>query len=107
MLNGGASYCNKFIQNPSRPQVELYNRVKELFPSAILNYQFIELNYSLDIAIPELKIWFESDGTYWHQNTEKDLMRQRKIENFGWKCIRYASNNISEVPNIDTIKIDI
>ena len=66
MLNGGSSYILSFVQNPSKPQVELYNRIKIIYPSAVLNYPLYELNYSLDIAIPELKIWFESDGSYWH-----------------------------------------
>jgi hypothetical protein len=107
MLKGLASYCNKFIQNPSKPQVEIYDRVKELYPSAILNFPIMELNYSLDIAIPELKIWIESDGSYWHQDKEKDLERQKKIENLGWKCIRYLANSILDVPDVEKIKIDI
>lgn len=107
MLNGGAAYCNQFIQNPSKPQIELYNKIKELFPSAIINYALIELNYSLDVAIQELKIWFESDGSYWHLDDEKDLIRQRKIEELGWKCIRYKADTIKEVPDKNTILKDI
>lgn len=107
MLNGGAAKANSGIQNPSKPQVELYNIVKELFPSAILNYPLIELNYSLDIAIPDLKIWIESDGSWWHKNKEKDLERQRKIENLGWKCIRYVADIIKDVPTLEKVKEDI
>lgn len=107
MLRGGASYANSFIQNPSKPQVELYNRVKELYPTAILNYPLFELNYSLDIAIPELKIWIESDGSWWHQDPKKDLERQIKIESLGWKCIRYKIDYTKDVPNFDQIKKDI
>lgn len=107
MLNGQASYMNSFIQNPSKPQIELYKRVKNIYQNSILNYPLIELNYSLDVAIPDLKIWFESDGTYWHQDKEKDLERQRKIEKLGWKCIRYKSNNVKEVPSNDQIIKDI
>ena len=107
MLNGGAAYANSFLANPSKPQVELYNRIKIIYPSAVLNYPLYELNYSLDIAIPELKIWFESDGSYWHQDKEKDLIRQRKIENLGWKCIRYSANSIKEVPTVEKVKEDL
>lgn len=107
MLNGGAVYVQSFIKNPSKPQVELYNRIKELFPSAILNYPFYPFNYSLDVAIPELKIWFESDGSYYHQDKEKDLKRQIKIEVLGWKCIRYKANSVREVPALEKIKEDI
>ena len=107
MLDGEAVRIQSFIKNPSKPQVELYNRVKELYPTAILNYPLYELNYSLDIAIPDLKIWFESDGSWWHQNKEKDLERQRKIENLGWKCIRYKADFIKDIPELEKIKEDI
>ena len=62
LLSGQAAYMNSCIKNPSVPQVELYNVIKEIYSSAILNYPC--LNYSLDIAIPELKIAIESDGSY-------------------------------------------
>jgi hypothetical protein len=101
MLNGGASYLNKFIKNPSKPQVDLYNKVKELYSSAILNYEC--LNYSVDIAIPNIKVVIEYDGSWWHQDKEKDLERQRKIEGLGWKFIRYKD----KVPSIENLIEDI
>jgi hypothetical protein len=107
MLKGGAIHALSFISNPSKPQVELYNRIRVLYPNSILNYPCYELNFSLDIAIPELNIWFESDGSYWHQDKEKDLKRQEKIENLGWKVIRYKIDYIKEVPTIEQIKQDI
>lgn len=110
MKNGKAVYMNTFISNPSAPQVELYNKIKSIYPSAILNYPCYMENksYSLDVAIPELKIWFESDGTYWHHNSKKDLERQKRIESLGWKCIRYYPvDNINQVPSLDRIKNDI
>ena len=108
MLDGQASYMNSFIKNPSKPQVELYNRIKTLYPSAILNFHLSSLNFSLDVAIPDLKIYFESDGSWWHKDKEKDLERQIKIELFGWKLIRYYPvDNIKQVPSIDQIKKNI
>ena len=112
MLNGGAVHAISFVRNPSKPQVELFNRIKELYPNAKINYPFYrgegESNYSLDVAIPEHMIWFESDGTYYHQDKEKDMIRQRNIEKLGWKCIRYYPVDfVSQVPSIEQIKIDI
>jgi hypothetical protein len=101
MLNGGAAYTQSFIRNPSKPQVNLYNKVKELYPSAILNYEC--LNYSVDIAIPNIKVVIEYDGSWWHQDKEKDLERQRKIEGLGWKFIRYKD----KVPSIENLIEDI
>ncbi len=101
MLGGGASYANSFVKDPSKPQTEVFRLVKQIFPSAEINYPF--LNKSLDVAIPELKIWFEYDGNYWHPNKEKDLQRQKLIEEQGWKCIRYKDF----VPTEEQLRSDI
>ncbi|OGM08454.1 hypothetical protein A2Z67_06030 [Candidatus Woesebacteria bacterium RBG_13_36_22] len=87
MLKGGAAHANSFNRNPSKPQVKLFNLVRELYEGAILNNPC--LNYSIDIAIPSLMVAIEYDGSYYHQDTEKDKKRQQEIENQGWKFIRY------------------
>ncbi len=95
MLKGGAAYLNSFIKNPSKPQLKIYEIVKKNYPSAILNYPF--LNYSLDIAIPELSIVIEYDGAYWHTDKEYDLKRKDRIESFGWKVIKYCGEPKKDV----------
>jgi hypothetical protein len=111
MLDGGAAYAGSFVRNPSKPQVELYNRVKELYPSAEMNYPIYrgkgKHSYNLDVAIPELKIWFESDGLYYHKDKDYDLKREEEIKELGWKIIRYIADNIKQVKSIDQIKSDI
>lgn len=107
LLSGQAAYMNSFIKNPSKPQVELYNRVKQIYSSAILNYPFLDLNFTVDIAIPDLKIIIESDGSWWHQDKEKDLERQRKIEQLGWKFIRYKADFIKNIPSAEKVSEDI
>jgi len=107
MLDGFGAYVSSFNKNPSKPQVELYSRIKKIFPTAILNYVFFDLNLTADIIILEHKIIIESDGEYWHQDKEKDLIRQKKIEYKGFTFIRYIINCVSEVPSIDKIKEDI
>lgn len=107
MKSGMSARANSFIANPSKPQVKLYNIVKSFFESTILNYSLVDLNYSLDIAIPDLKIWIESDGLYWHKDKEKDIERENKIQNLGWKCIRYVCNTIKDVPPPEQIYFDI
>jgi len=101
MLNGGAAYANSFVQNPSGPQVELFNLVKEDHPNSILNYQV--LNFSIDIAIPNLKIAIEYDGSYWHQDQESDNKRQKEIEDQGWTFLRYRDY----VPSKEELEKDI
>ena len=98
MLNGGAAYANSFVKNPSKPQIELFKLVKLLHPEAILNYP--SLNRSIDIAIPDQMIAIEYDGSYWHQDQEADLKRQKELENIGWKFLRYEDH----VPSINELK---
>ena len=107
MGKNGASYVSSFVKNPSKPQVELYNRVKELYPTAEINYPIRKINKCLDVAIPNLKIWFESDGSYWHQDKEKDSERQKKVEELGWTVIRYEADYIKDVPSKNQIKEDV
>lgn len=101
MKNGQAAYMNSFIKNPSKPQVELFNIVKGIYPNAKLNYQI--LNYSVDIVIKEIKLAIEYDGSYWHKDKEKDNLRQNKIMNEGWNFLRYRDR----VPDKDELVRDI
>lgn len=101
LLNGGAAYLNSFIKNPSKPQLELFNIIKEIYPTAIMNYQI--LNYSVDIAIPQIKLAIEYDGSYWHPDKEKDDLRQNKIMCEGWRFLRYKDR----VPTKDEIIKDM
>ncbi len=101
MLNGQAAYMNSFIKNPSKPQVELYKLAKLIDPDAIIN--FPSLNYSIDIAIPDQMIAIEYDGSYWHQNKEVDIKRQKELELIGWKFLRYQDY----VPMIKELKSDL
>jgi hypothetical protein len=101
MLNGKAAYLLSFVTNPSKPQVDLFNLTKSIYPSAVLNYP--SLNFSIDIAIPNLNIAIEYDGSYWHKNKKSDLKRQEILEKEGWKFLRYIDN----VPSLKKLKKDI
>ena len=101
MLNGGASHARSFITIPSKPQIELYNIIKQLYLDAKLEYPI--LNFNVDIVIPSKKIAIEYDGSYWHQNKNYDKQRQEKIEKEGLKFLRY----IDEVPTLNKIKNDL
>jgi hypothetical protein len=86
-IYGYSAYANSCVKNPSKPQVELFNLTKSIYDDAVLNYSC--LNYSIDIAIPSLKVGIEYDGSYWHRDKGNDDKRQKEIETEGWKVIRY------------------
>jgi len=101
MLNGQAAYMCSFIKNPSKPQVELFDLVKRIYPQAILNYP--SLNRSIDIAIPNKWIAIEYDCWYWHQDKQADEIRQKELEGIGWRFLRYKDY----MPDIDKLKMDL
>ena len=96
----GGQNC-PYCKNPSKPQTELFNLVKEDHPEAILEYPC--LKYSIDIVIPNLKIAIEYDGSYWHQDKEYDDKRQKEIEEQGWTFLRY----IDQVPSKYKLRKDL
>jgi len=51
--------------------------------------------YIVDFAIPSLSLAIEVDGKYWHQDTEKDRIRQLKIEEKGWDVLRFGEDEIN------------
>lgn len=89
----GAVACSK-VENPSIPQLKLYNLIKEFYPEAVLNYPISW--YNVDIAIIYQKIAIEYDGSYWHQNKKSDIERQQSLEELGWKFLRYVDKVPSE-----------
>jgi len=101
LLNGQAAYMNSFIKNPSKPQRELFELVKTLFQETKINFAI--LNYSIDIVIPNLKIAIEYDGSYWHQDKNYDIKRQKQIEELGWIFLRY----VDRIPSIADLQKDI
>lgn len=90
MLNGGALKALRGNLKTSKPQKELFEMVLKEYPTAKLEYEF--LNKSLDIAIPELKVDIEYDGSYWHSKLERkktDKERDKLLRDNGWHILRY------------------
>lgn len=106
MLNGGSVYMSKHIKNPSKPEILLREIVKKLYLNSEHTYQI--LNYDVDIALPEYKIAIEYDGWY-HFDCKESIdyhnMRQNKIENEGWKFLRYTMYD--KFPTLEQVKKDI
>jgi len=108
MSEGGqASRMLTFVQNPSKPQKEIFNIIKEKYIDAIMNFPI--LNYCADIAIPSIKIIIEYNGEYWHRNKkEYDEKRKEDIEKIGWKVLIYHGlKGLDIVPSEEQIKNDI
>lgn len=103
MKNGGSAHAASFIRSPSKPQVQLFKKIQKIYPQAILNYPVRIFNRNIDIAIPDLMIAIEYDGSFWHQDKEHDTKRQKELEAIGWIFLRY----IDRIPKTDELKKDL
>jgi hypothetical protein len=70
----------------SAPQKELFELVKQIHPDAKIEYP-IDI-FCIDIAIEDLKIAIEYDGSYWHDK-ERDIYRDSVLKEKGWSTIRF------------------
>jgi hypothetical protein len=102
----------RFENNMSKPQTELYNKIKNVFSHTIpekrlkifMNNKYRCMRF-LDIYIPEMNVAIEYDGLYTHNNLEKDKLRDKEVltntENMS--IIHYRNY----IPEIEDIIVDI
>ena len=84
--------CNPISKNISGLEIELKNFIKENYDGNILiNTKSVITPLELDIYLPELKIAFEFNGLYWHNELYKDknyhLNKTEECEKQGIKLI--------------------
>lgn len=68
-------------QYPIRYGVDILNRPKNYFP---------------DFAIVDKNLLIECDGNAWHKDETRDKLRQARIENLGWRFIRFPEDEINK-----------
>lgn len=93
--NSRKTLCKKGQIITSKPQIKLFNISKEIFgkENVLLNYSLGK--YSLDIFIKynDIKIDLEYDGCYWHQDENKEKIRNNYVLNNDYRIIRIKGNN--------------
>ena len=73
--NCGCPYCAKELKI-SYPEKVIAFYIKKLFPDLIENYKDKLLGkHELDVFIPKINVAIEYDGAKWHQNVEKDKIK--------------------------------
>lgn len=90
----------------SQPQIQLYNIVKAQYPEAILNYPYSTCTLDIFVEIHGIKIDIEYDGSYWHQNKQRDIRRDKFLQSEGFKTLRVRSGHLipTEKELFDTIE---
>jgi hypothetical protein len=65
------TFCNPINKNISGLEIELVNFIRENYYGKILENRKIINPYELDIYLPDLKLAFEFNGLYWHNELNK------------------------------------
>lgn len=82
----------------------VYYYVKKHFHNAISSYQFkSDRKLEIDIFIPGLNIGIEYDGTYYHQDPEKDQLKESLIAEEGIQLIRIREPKTPVVKDNSTV----
>ena len=86
-----------FYQNSTTPtssqQLKLYDIIKQKYLDAKLNYPFSNCSLDIFIDISDIKIDIEYDGSYWHQNQQADIKRDKFLQSRGFKVLRIRSGH--------------
>jgi len=59
----------------------------------------------VDFAFPEHKLVVECDGAYWHQDAEKDQLRDQRLEKEGWTVLHFTEEQVYETPKSCASKV--
>jgi hypothetical protein len=90
----------------SKPQKELFEFLKQIFPDATLEYpiQTKETFRFADIGIPSLQIDFEYDEKYWHEKRkDKDQKRDEELAKIGWITFRVTEESLKRIITQKTV----
>ena len=79
--------CNK-EHRKSFPEVSVYYYIKMFYPDAISNDFKVLEGKELDIYIPSKHVGIEYDGSYYHQNLDRDIKKDEVCRNKGISLIR-------------------
>ena len=86
----------------SKPQINLYNILKKKYENCELNYPCSNFLLDCKIEINNIKIDIEYDGQYWHQDTQRDNLRDEVVNSYGYKILRIKGKH--KVPKIEEIE---
>jgi len=79
-------------------QQKLYNIAKDMFIDVELEYPIFtntSMRYA-DVALSSLKVDLEADGKYWHNDIEKDIIRDDELKLVGWRTFRFYEDESIE-----------
>ncbi|MFJ9810709.1 DUF559 domain-containing protein [Streptomyces sp. NPDC101158] len=98
-------------RTPTRPERILYGMLDQVIAESRLDVvwepQYRVGRWTVDAAIPTLKIVLQADGDYWHglhpkwredprvrRNMDNDAYQNRKLREMGWTVLRFWECNL-------------
>lgn len=72
----------------SQAQMQTYKTLKELQYNVELNYPYSRCSLDIALFYENIKIDVEYDGSYWHQDSQRDRRRDEFMKSEGWKVLR-------------------
>lgn len=84
----GDAFCFAKLEKPSYPEKMFESIVNERFNDKNYIREFHILSYYLDFAWLDKKLDIEIDGSQHRRNIERDIRRDLKMTNLGWKVLR-------------------
>lgn len=95
----GCPFCRR---NHSLLEIRIYSELKFFLEDVIWIDR--ENGIEKDVFLPNYKIAIEIDGAYWHRNKkEKDLIKNKKLEEMGIMIIRIREFPLERLSNRDII----
>lgn len=82
VFNGSGCPVCAMSLTVSQPEQEMYDLILQYFPDAQQSVRNVISPYELDVYIPSLKIAFEMNGVYWHNDLRVDKsyhIRKREL----------------------------
>ena len=91
-------FCSFACYRKSNSETLLEEKTRLALDSLNIEYnqEFKCGRYSVDFYIPSTKIAIECDGSYWHQDKQKDINRDERIEKMGVRVIRFSEDEITD-----------
>lgn len=86
----------------SKPQLILSDLLKTMYGDCLINVPCSSFLLDCVINVNDSKIDIEYDGSYWHQDIRKDLIRDKIVQKNGYKVLRIKSKN--KIPNQEQIQ---
>lgn len=98
-------YCSIACYRRSRKESSIEKIIRLILIDYPLNFiqEYKVGRYSIDFYLPELNIALEVDGDYWHQNIDRDIRKENKLNSVGLRVVRIKQSEIEKTKDLHVL----